>query len=182
MPPLDFEKLPPEVLQEISRLQRSERRAKERLKAALDQLGENELAQQEAGIAGDRALGRPALSEYRRLGRDFTDTLLQLPVIRRRAGLGAVRAKVATNLLQDLALLELEAPRGVLQVLEREKIRRFLVHPAFQRLISAEGPAADYARTLLQERVSEAYVRSGARRVFEKSTEHYEDQSKGRRR
>lgn len=172
---------PEDLFQEIGRLQRALRTSEERTKAALDQLASNELSQQEAGMVGEVAMSRPAVADFRRLARTFTEELLRLPSIRRRAGPGAVRLKVADSILPDLALLELESPRGVLQVQERERVRRFLMHPGIQSVLSMRGPAGDYARALVMERVAELYLRPSARRVFEKASEHYDEQ-KGRKR
>lgn len=177
--------LPPDVQKRLDQGARAVEKlalVQERLDAVLDQLAENEREMGEAGIAGDLVVGRPSLADFRRKAREVVRVLDRLPAIRRKAGLGAVRHKVGEAVLQDLALLDLEAPRGIHQVQERDRIRRMLTHPGLQEVLSADTPSGDYFRTLLATRIDDLFVRPSSRRVFDKSSEHFPDEKGGRRR
>jgi hypothetical protein len=178
--PLDQNAPPDRLWEEIGRLQRFARKTEDQRDAALRQLADTEQASATAGLAGESFINRPALSDLRRLARDFGDVLLRLPTIRKARGFGAAVAKMG-ELLADLDLLELDKPRGIQQVFDRHQLRRFLTHPSYQSMLSSPGPAGDYLRRMLIARVNNVYVRGAARRVFEKSTEHFEEtKRKGR--
>lgn len=125
----------------------------------------------DAGISDESIAGKPAIAKYRREWKRFANAVLRLPRVRQTEGFYAVRIAVAKELDADLALFELDAPRGEIAARERDRLRRQLDTPAFVAVMARPETWADYQRLLFLSQVVRAYFRPSVWRVYDRATD-----------
>ncbi|MCI4320526.1 MAG: hypothetical protein L3K23_10445 [Thermoplasmata archaeon] len=123
------------------------------------------------GIAGERVAGKRALSEFRQTWREFTDAVVNLPEIRAAYGMDGVRLVVATDLIPDLYLLGLTAPRGSIDARERDRLRRILDSPSLVAIMARPEAWADRMRTLFLSQAARSFFRASVWAVYEHASD-----------
>ena len=162
------------AMREVYRLRQEIKRERLLNQTLGRQLGEIQMAQEEAGIAGDAVYDRPALAMARRAKKDLTNAVHDLADLARDQGFGAAALKASTDLLDDLSLLSIAPPRGPAQAQRRSLVRRWLTHPGLLAQLVEDKPGRIYALKVFDELVSSAYSEPAFRRVFERSAEIHE--------
>ena len=142
-----------------------------REEALLNELAAARTEATDAGIGGISVAGKPAIAKFRAAWGKFADAVLRLPDVRQQAGLSAVRVVVAKDLVADLRLFELDAPRGRIEARERDRLRRLLDHPAMLDVFSNSASWAQYFRVLFLSQVVRSYVRPSVWRTYEKASD-----------
>jgi hypothetical protein len=133
------------------------------------------------GVAGVRVAGKSGVALFRvETWRRFSNAVVRLPRTRREEGLGVVRLTVAKDLVADLYLLGLTAPRGPIEARERDRIRRLLDSPSFVALLSRPEPAFDRLRVLFLSQAARAFYRPSVWAAFERGSEELRRDPYGR--
>jgi hypothetical protein len=157
---------------EAARLSAELERERARGRALLSEVRAARAETFDLGVAGLRVGGKAAPAQFRTdTWRRFANATLRLPRTREEEGLRYVRLFVAKNLVADLYLLGLQAPRGPLEAKERDRIRRVLDSPSFVALLSRPEPAFDRLRILFLSQAARAFYRPSVWAVFERGSE-----------
>ena len=166
--------------EDIVRLRKLNEEERTKREAALEELAQQRLDAESAGIAGDDVYHRPALAAARQVSRKLNDAIISLSGLEESRGFGAVSIKAASDVLDDLALIGVAPVRGEIQSRRRDFVRRCFTHPGLLAVLGKSRPGQTYFAKFVLEQKANAYSEPGFRRIFEKASERYETTTKRR--